>query len=378
MLKALPRGAFEQAVSRHAADRHTKGFTCWGQLVAMVYGQLGGATSLRQLEAGFNQHVRHHYHLGAGAIRRSTLADANARRNPQVFADTLRVLIEQAGRTVRKQREELLYLLDSTSIALSGPSRQAFGGHQSAHGNHGVKLHLLLDAKSQAVAQWSITPANVNDIQQGKLMGIQAGATYVFDKGYCDYNWWHSIDEQAARWVSRFKRDAALKYERELDIVQPAIIVRDSVVRFAHKRPRGGKVNAYTKALRRIEVARGDRQPLVLVTNDLSSPAHEIAELYKARWGIELFFKWIKQHLTIKRFLGCTANAIGIHLLTALIAYMLVVLLKARTQFKGSLWMLLAELRAGLFQRPHTEQSRWKRQKKHDELVRSLQPGLFT
>jgi putative transposase len=377
-LKALPRGAFEHAVRQHAGDRHTKGFTCWSQLVAMVYAQLSGAASLRQLEAGFNQHVRHHYHLGTGAIRRSTLADANAKRNPQVFADTLRVLIVQAGRTVRRQREELLYLLDSTSVALSGASRQAFGSHQSAHGNHGVKLHLLLEARSQTVAQCSITAANVNDIQEGKLTRIEPGATYVFDKGYCDYNWWQSIDEQGACWVSRFKRDAALKYEHELAIVQPAIILRDSVVRFARKRPRGGKVNTYTKALRRIEVARCDQPPLVLATNDLSSPAEQIAELYKARWGIELFFKWIKQHLTIKRFLGCNANAISIHLLTALIAYMLVVLLKATTQFKGSLWMLLAELRAGLFQRPRTEQSRWKRQKKRDEFFRSLQPGLFT
>jgi len=377
-LKALPRGAFEQAVRDHAGNRHAKGFTCWSQLVAMVYAQLSGAASLRQLEAGFNQHVRHHYHLGTGAIRRSTLADANAKRNSQVFADTLRLLIDQAGRTVRKQREELLYLLDATSIALSGASRQAFGSHPSDHGNHGVKLHLLLEANRQTVAQCSITPANVNDIHEGKLMRIEPGATYVFDKGYCDYNWWQSIDAQGARWVTRFKRDAALKYEQELAIDQPALILRDSVVRFAHMRPRGGKVNAYTKALRRIEVARGDKPPLVLATNDLSSPAEEIARLYKARWGIELFFKWIKQHLTIKRFLGRSANAIGIHLLTALIAYMLVVLLKQTCQFKGSLWMLLAELRAALFERPRTEQSRWKRQKKRDEFLRSVQPGLFT
>jgi putative transposase len=377
-LKALPRGAFEQAVRDHAGDRHAKGFTCWSQLVAMVYAQLSGAASLRQLEAGFNQHVRHHYHLGTGAIRRSTLADANAKRDPQVFADTLRLLIEQAGRTVRKQREELLYLLDATSIALSGASRQAFGSHPSAQGNHGVKLHLLLQANSQTVAQCSITSANVNDVQEGKLMRIEPGATYVFDKGYCDYNWWQSIDAQGARWVTRFKRDAALKYEQELAIEQPALILRDSVVRFAHQRPRGGKVNAYTKALRRIEVARGDKPPLVLATNDLNSSAEEIAQLYKARWGIELFFKWIKQHLMIKRFLGRSANAIGIHLLTALMAYMLVVLLKQARQFTGSLWMLLAELRAALFERPRTEQSRWKRQKKRDEFVRSVQPGLFT
>jgi IS4 transposase len=377
-LKALPRGAFEHAVRQHAGERHAKGFTCWSQLVAMVYAQLSGATSLRQLEAGFNQHVRHHYHLHTGAIRRSTLADANAKRKPQIFADTLRLLIEQAGRSVRKQREELLYLLDATSIALKGPSRQAFGSHQSAHANHAVKLHMLLEANNQTVAQFSITAANVNDIQEGKLMHIERGATYVFDKGYCDYNWWHSIEEKGARWVSRFKRDAVLKYEQELAIEQPAMILRDSVVRFAHTRPRGGKVYAYVKPLRRIEVSRDDKEPLVLATNDLSSPAEEIAQLYKARWGIELFFKWIKQHLTIKRFLGCSANAIAIHLLTALIAYMLVVLHKQTSQFNGSLWMLLAELRAGLFERPRTEQSRWKRQKKRDEFVRSVQPELFT
>ena len=318
------------------------------------------------------------YHLGATAPKRSTLADANAKRKPEVFADTLRLLIEQAGRTVRKQREELLYLLDATSIALSGPSRQAFGSHQSAHGNHGVKLHLLLEANRQTVAQCSITATNVNDIQEGKLMHIAPGATYVFDKGYCDYNWWQSIDEKEARWVTRFKRDAALKYEQELAVGRSEIILRDSVVRFAHKRPRGGKVNAYTKPLRRIEVARGDKPPLVLATNDLSSPAEEIAQLYKARWGIELFFKWIKQHLSIKRFLGCSANAIGIHLLTALIAYMLVVLMKQTSQFTGTLWMLLAELRAGLFERPRTAWSRWRRQKQQDEFVRFVQPGLFT
>lgn len=375
-MNALPRGAFEQVVSQHAGDRYAKGFTCWSQLVAMVYAQLSGAASLRQLEAGFNQHVRHHYHLGTGAMRRSTLADANAKRKPQVFEDTLRLLIQQAGRSVRKQREELLFLLDSTSITLKGLSEQAFGS-QKVRGKHAVKLHLLLHANSQAVAQCSITPANVNDIQQGKLIPIEPAATYVFDKGYYDYNWWHSIDERGARWVSRFKRDAALKYEREIEITQPGVVLRDSVVRFAHKRPRGGKVNLYAKGLRRIEVARCGQAPIVLATNDLTSPAEEIAELYKARWGVELFFKWIKQHLTIKRFLGCNANAIRIHLLTALIAYMLVILLKATTQFKGTLWMLLAELRGSLFERQRTEQSRWKRQKKRDEFVRSVQPGLF-
>ena len=264
LLKALPRGAFEQAVRQHAGERHAKGFTCWSQLVAMVYAQLSGAASLRQLEAGFNQHVRHHYHLARAAIRRSTLADANAKRKPEVFADTLRLLIEQAGRTVRKQREELLYLLDATSIALSGPSRQAFGSHQSAHGNHGVKLHLLLEANRQTVAQCSITATNVNDIQEGKLMHIAPGATYVFDKGYCDYNWWQSIDEKGARWVTRFQarcgpestsQRAGCRTPGESDILRDS----DGALRAQAPAAAAGHRNAYTGAqLRRIEVARPD------------------------------------------------------------------------------------------------------------------------
>jgi putative transposase len=378
VLRAVPRRSFEQAVARHQGDKHVKKFTCWDQLVAMLYVQLAGADSLRQLEAGFNPQANHHYHLATGCVHRTTLSDANKKRSPLIFAELLQALIDQAGRSVRGQREELLYLMDATTVDLPGRGCQELRGHPSAHGNHGIKLHLLLEANSARVAAASITPARVNDITEGCKFDIEPGATYVFDKGYCDYNWWHSIDQRGSRWVTRWRRNAALKVvsERPLE-ARAAHILSDSIVAFALRTPRGGHRNSYSGQLRRIEVERPNDTPLVLATNDLSSPAEQIALLYKRRWQIELFFKWVKQHLQIGRFLGHNENAIRIQLLAALIAYMLVLLLKQASRFTGTLWMLLAQLRAGLFQRPQTEQSYWRRRRAQQARIAAVQPPLF-
>ena len=378
VLKALPRGTFDQIVQRHQGNKHVKRFTCWHQLVAMLYVQLAGAASLRQLGAGLNMQPRHHYHLGIGAVARSTLGDANSRRSPLIYAELLQLLMAQAGRSLRAQREELLYLIDASTVNLPARGCKELRGHPSAQGNHGVKLHLLLNAAGSLPAAASITPANVNDITQGRKLAIEPGATYVFDKGYCHYNWWHSIDQKGARWVTRFKRDAALNVisERALDAHAPDIL-RDTVVAFALRTPRGGHTNLYSTPLRRIEVARPDAAALVLATNDLTSAPEEIAQLYKQRWQIELFFKWIKQHLQIGHFVGANENAVRIQLLIALIAYVLVALLKTATQFKGSLWMLLAQLRAALFQRPATDQSCWHRRRARQAHIAAVQPQLF-
>jgi putative transposase len=378
VLKAVPRRAFEQSVAQHQGDKHVKKFTCWDQLVAMLYVQLAGADSLRQLEAGFNPQVNHHYHLATGCVRRTTLSDANKKRSPLIFAQLLQALIEQAGRSARAQREELLYLMDATTVDLPGRGCEALRGHASTRGNHGIKLHVLLDARNAAVAAASTTPANVNDITQGRKIAIEPGATYVFDKGYCNYNWWHSIDQKGARWVTRWRRDAALNVvsEQAVDPDQSEIL-RDSIVAFALRTPRGGHRNSYSGPVRRIEVARPDAAPLVLATNDLVSAPQDIALLYKQRWQIELFFKWIKQHLQIGRFLGSNENAVRIQLLTALIAYMLVLILKKATQFKGSLWMLLAQLRGCLFQRPQTERTYWRRRQAQQARIATIQKPLF-
>lgn len=140
VLKALPRAAFAEIVQRHQADRYVKKFFCWDQLVAMLYVQLAGAGSLRQLQAGFNAHWSHHYHLNARSVKRTTLSEANAKRSPLIFAELLQALIAQAGRSIRREREELLYLLDATTVDLPPRGCESSRGHASAHGNQGLSF----------------------------------------------------------------------------------------------------------------------------------------------------------------------------------------------------------------------------------------------
>jgi IS4 transposase len=380
IMKGLPRGGFDRLVEAHQADKHSKGFDCWDQLVAMVYGHLSGAGSLRELEAGFNSQGAHHYHLGTGPVKRSTLAEANGKRKAEVFADAARLLMGQVGRTLRQGSQELLYLLDSTSITLKGPGFDAWAQGNSTRNTQGLKLHVLYAAHEQVPAHHSISAPNVNDIAEGIKLPIEQGAIYVFDKGYCDYNWWARIDALGARFVTRFKTNAALRVEESKPIatVDSETILADQIVRFAYRHQGGGRRNRYEKPLRRIVVARPDKdRPLVLATNDLDTPAPDIAQRYKDRWQIELFFKWIKQHLKIKRFVGRSENAVRIQILCALISYLLLVLYKKTHGIARSLWNMLGELRATLFQRPAVEAERYRKRRERLIEFTTLQPSLF-
>ena len=328
------------------------------------------------METGFNQHRNHHYHLHTKQVRRTTLADANERRDPIVFEELTRALMAQAGNAIRKERRELLYLIDSTTIGLHGRGNE--WTQASATRTRGLKVHLQLEGTSLAPVHHTITPANVNDSSEGSKIEPQCGATYVFDKGYCDYGWWHRFTEAGARFVTRLKKNAAYGVQSVNAVpIEADNIASDTVIRLTHKSNRAGHKNTCTEALRRIEVLRPDDAPLVLVTNDLQAPAVEIAQLYKQRWTIELFFKWIKQHLKIKTFLGESENAVRIQLLTALIAYLLVVIHKAAGALKESLWELLTELRTGLFLRVQEEQDRWRRRRHRQAVFDARQRGLF-
>ena len=207
------------------------------------------------------------------------------------------------------------------------------------------------------------------------------GAQYVFDKGYCDYNWWHKIDCAGATFVTRFKRNAAMTVVQDKDIPAAARehVIQDQIVQFKHLHSRrGGAMNHYRTPLRRIVVVRPDKDtPLILATNDLHSAATEIAQRYKDRWGIELFFKWIKQHLSIKRFLGRSENAVRIQILTALISYLLVVLYQKTHALSVSLWDCLCMVRATLFQRIVREDSPYRRRRQDQMEIHLRQSCLF-
>ncbi len=380
LLKGLPRGVFDKLVKKHNADKYAKRFGHWDHLIAMLYAQLSGAPGLRPLERGFNNHVSKHYHLGTTPIRRATLADANEKRADTVFSETAAWLMGQVSRSTRKASEDLMFLLDSTSVTLKGREFDRWTAANQTRNTQGIKLHLLLDAHADVPAWHRFSPANVNDVSLAREVPLQRNALYVFDKGYCDYNWWHQIDLAGAYFVTRFKRNASIRVteEKQIPVNEAQTVLQDQVVRFKTKNPGGNRVNQYNHPLRRITVTRADKAtPLVLATNDLTSSATEIAQRYKERWAIELFFKWIKQHLNIKKFLGRSENAVRIQILTALICYLLVALYKQRNGLKQTFWATLNVVSATLFQRTDTEVSAYRRRCREANYTAQKQACLF-
>lgn len=381
-LQPVSRGQFDRWVRECEADKHRKGFSCWNQLVAMIYAQLSGASSLRQLEAGYNSQSAHHYHLGVNTVRRSTLADANAngQRSCAVFTRLAQALMAQASRKLRAQTKQMLYLLDSTSITLKGRGFDAWTAQSRTRNTQGMKWHMLYEANRQIPQAHSVTAPNVNDIDEAQNLPIEPGARYVFDKGYCHYSWWAQLDARGADFVTRFKTNAALKVHDTLPIPDEDtdVVLKDELVVFHHRNTSARRRNHYTRPLRRIVVSRPDKgTPLVLATNDLLSPAREIAEQYKARWQVELYFKWLKQHLRIRQFLGRKEHAVRIQILTALITYLLLALCRERTGSKKSLWVFLGELRSTLFQRTATEVYLYRARRDRQRLQAAVQPRLF-
>jgi len=375
ILKGLPRKSFDRLVAKHQADKHSKGFGCWDQLVAMIYGHLSGAGSLRQLEAGFNSQSSHHDNLGTGPVRRSTLAEANSRRSAVVFEQAAHLLMGLACRQLRQEGQALLYLLDSTSITLKGRGFDTWTRDNRTRNTQGIKLHLLYAAHQHIPLLHSFTAANVNDIQEGVKLPIEQNATYVFDKGYCDYNWWAKIDAAGAFFVTRQKKNAAYTVV-ETRPASAEHILSDEVILFPRNRKRSP---AYSQPLRRIVVERPGKQPLVLISNQLQTTAEEIAEQYRQRWQIELLFKWFKQHLKLKTFLGRSENAVRLQILAALIAFLLFKRYRDSSPELAAetLWIGLASVSSNLFLRPLTEYARHKRRQADCSAAQLRQAGLF-
>ncbi len=381
IMKGLPRSSFDHLVKKHNGDKYSKQFDHWEHMIAMIYAQLSGVTGLRPLETSFNSQMAHHYHLGVAPIKRSTIADANSNRKDAVFADAVTMLMQKVSRQLRKQSQQILYLLDSTSITLKGREFDRWTHKNRTRHTQGIKLHLLYASQAEAPVWQSISAPNVNDVEKAVDVPLHAGAVYVFDKRYCDYTWWYRISMTGAWFVSRFKCNAGVRIEQELPIPKEAkeIVLRDQLVRFKHKHPGGKRINHhYEKPLRRITIARNDKAtPLVLATNDMTSDALAIAQRYKERWEIELFFKWIKQHLKVKKFFGRTENAVRIQLLTALISYLLIALYRQTHGLKQSLWECLCLIRATLFHHPELDISLYKKRRRQILEMSKIQMRLF-
>ena len=313
LLKHIPRYRFEQVVERYQGDRRVRSLNCWTQLVALIYAQLAQRLSLRDLEMAFNSHSACHYHLGAGLVRRSTLADANASRNPSLYKEVFFWLLSRL-RGEMPEAHELVRLIDSTTIDLN-LNRYTWAKFRSTKA--GIKIHTVYDPHAQTPTYFEMTHAKCNDAKAGKDLPLLNGATYVFDRAYNDYGWYNQLTQRNIYFVGRMKTNALYEVTASRNVA--GAVLADETIRLT-----SAKGKHYQGDLRRIVYRREDDKVLVFITNDFDRTAQAIADLYKQRWQIELFFKWIKQNLKIKRFLGTSQNAVLIQVIIAMIAFILV------------------------------------------------------
>ena len=310
----------------------------------MIYAQLGGALSLREIATGLSSHQTRLYHLGIGRVRRSSLAEANAHRSSALFADLFAVLVKHAHRGLRRKLDGTTYLIDSTSLRLTGRSERwaRFSAEVC-----GAKVHVVYDPDADQPVYAAFSAANVNDITAAKAMPIAAGASYVFDLGYYDYAWWAKLDAAGCRIVTRLKRNTPLRVSREQAVPEGANILSDRIGRLP-QRLAGSRHNPFANEVRELQVRIDSGKILRVVTNDLTAPAPLIADLYKRRWAIELFFRWIKQTLKITRFLGTSENAVRTQIAVALISFLLLRLAQASQQTVTSPLAFARLIRANL------------------------------
>jgi hypothetical protein len=319
LLKSVPWSKFEDLVQEHGADARVRRLSTRSQLVALLYGQLAGASSLREIETAMASHAGGLYHLGAQPVSRSTLADANRLRAHAVFSGLFAHMAGMAGRGFRRSTADAVRLIDSTGIRLSGIAAE---WARFSQGVCGAKAHVIYDPDAERPLYLELTPARVNDITAAKAMPIEPGATYVFDLGYYDYGWWARLDQAGCRLVTRLKANTPLTLAVEQQLPQGSDLLYDRIGHLP-ERLASTRRNPFQGPVREIGVALPSGKALRVVTNDLDAAAHEIAELYKRRWAIELFFRWIKQTLRIRHFLGRSENAVRIQIAVALIAYLL-------------------------------------------------------
>jgi hypothetical protein len=319
VLKLIPWGVLKKLVDEHGADKRVRRLTTQKQLIALLYARLSGSESLRAIEAGFESHSPRLYHLGAGKVSRATLSDANAGRPCAVFNGLLAELMGRCEGLLGRKLADALYLVDSTSFRLSSLSGSWAQFSQAACG---AKLHVVYNPDGEHPIIADVTPANVNDITVAKAMPIRAGATYVFDLGYYDYGWWADLDNAGCRIVSRLKVNTPLIISAENHVTAGSPILSDRIGHLPERQARSRK-NPFQEPVREVRVRAVSGTILRIVTNDLDAPAEQIAELYKRRWQIELFFRWIKHTLKIRHFLGTSENAVRIQIAVALIAFLL-------------------------------------------------------
>jgi len=351
VLQFVPKNHFNAFVGQHQGDRYVKKLTTWNQFVALLYAQATSKQSLRDIESGMQIHSTHWHHLGVGSVARSSLSDANNRRDSKIFELLFYEILTRCKEVTPHRKfsfDSPLYSLDSSTItlALSLFPWARYSRHKGA-----IMLHTLLDNRSCIPELLVVTDGRGSERKVGKemLRTLEAGSIIVFDRGYLNFTWWNEIHASGKFFVTRTSKNQKFRLiGQHTEITDSSVLADELVSQIAWNQDE----QKYTDTVRRIRYLDKESGEIYeYLTNNKQLSALEIASIYKDRWRIELFFKWIKQHLKIKTFLGTSQNAVLSQIWVAMCYFLILSYIKFQTKFKGSLFDFTRLIREALMLR---------------------------
>ncbi len=351
LIAYLPDREFRRCVTRYNGDSRLRGFRCWDQFLCMAFAQLTYRESLRDIEACLRSSPDRLYHMGIrGKVSRSTLADANEAHDWRIFADFAQILIRRA-RTLYADEpfgvelQHAAYALDSTTVDLC---LAMFPWARFRERKGAVKLHTLIDLRGNIPTFLYITDGRVHDVNILDELVPEPGAFYMMDRGYLDFERLYRLTRAAAFFVTRTKENVQLQRRYSHPVDRSTGVRSDQTVVLATE----GSYKHYPAPLRKVRYFDADHQRfLVFLSNNFDLPALTIAQLYKSRWQVELFFKWIKQHLRIKAFFGTSQNAVRAQIWIAISVYLLVAIVRKELHLSASLYQILQVVSVTIFDR---------------------------
>ena len=347
----VPMYEFRKCVDRYNGNHHTSSFACMDQFLCMAFAQLTYRESLRDIEACLRSRQEKLYHLGIrGRISRSTLADANEKRDWRIYADFCQILISQARSLYANEDfgielDDTTYALDSTTIdlCLSLFPWAAFRKHKAA-----VKMHTLMDIRGNIPSFIEVTSGNIHDVNILDILTLEPGAFYIMDRAYLDFARLYNITQLLSFFITRAKKNTKFRRIYSHPVDRNCGLICDQTIMMVNYQ----SLQDYPEKLRRIKYFDSERaKQLVFLTNNFLLPALTVANLYKCRWQIELFFKWVKQHLRIKAFYGTSENAVKTQIWIAVAAYVLVAIIRKRLYLEHNLYTILQILSVTLFEK---------------------------
>lgn len=348
MLKLIPRHEFERLSQQHDGKRRVGALSRWSQFVAMFTCQVSGLSSLRDIESTLNAQKHHYYHLASQAISRSALGRANETLDYQFFSALFAQLYQRCINRSHKQDFGLKEKLFSLDASLIDVSMKLFPSANYNRMKAAFKLHVGLDHDGLIPAFIAVTAGKVSDQTQAKLFQFSRGSVVVFDKGYASYDWHDKLAQQGVSYVTRMRDNAKYAVLQTHEMSAGTGIISDETIQYTSLR----SAKKQLASVRRIVFHDAQtQQDYVFTTNRFDWSAHLVAQIYKQRWQVELFFKWIKQNLKLKCFVGLSDNAVMTQILVAMCAYLLLAYLKFTSTFKHSLQQMIRLIRVNLFVR---------------------------